>query len=35
MSTFPAGDESASGLDDPPQIRVVLNWFSELQQRFL
>lgn len=32
VSTVPAGDEGVAGAD--AQIRVVLNWFTELTQRF-
>jgi serine/threonine-protein kinase len=33
ISSVPASDEGASGSDGARQIRVVLNWFTELQQR--
>src|SRR5262245_32086206 len=33
LSTIPVGDDSVSGTLAAPQIRVVLNWFSELQER--
>jgi Tol biopolymer transport system component len=33
ISTVPAGDDTASPVTGPPQIRVVLNWFEELKQR--
>jgi len=33
LSSVPAGDESVSGSDTPQQIRVVINWFQELQER--
>jgi serine/threonine-protein kinase len=33
ISTFPTSDDTISGTDASQQIRVVLDWFSELQQR--
>jgi hypothetical protein len=34
LSSVPATDDTVSGSDAPPQIRVVLHWFEELRQRF-
>jgi len=33
LSTVPAEDDTASRTAEAPQIRVVLNWFRELQER--